>query len=411
MSTSDDVSRALQVLRTGAAEIVPEDELEEKLARSARDGRPLRVKLGIDPSAPDLHLGHAVVLGALRRFQDLGHVAVLIVGDFTGRVGDPTGQSETRPMLTGEALKENARTYLEQADRVLDLDRAEVRWNSEWLAALRFDDVARLASVLTVARLLERDDFARRYREGRPISLSEFLYPLMQGYDSVAVEADVELGGTDQTFNLLVGRDVQRAHGVEPQVAFTVPLLQGTDGVRKMSKTFGNHIGLTEPPEEQFGKAMSIADELIPTWFRLCTGLGPEELEDVERGLADGTLHPAEAKRRLAGEIVSRYHGPEAAAEARKRFDRVHRRHEVPEDVPEVQVPAEAVLDGRVWLPRLLTAAGLASSNADARRLIEQGGVRIDGEVVEEPDVEFEPAALAGRVVQVGRRRFVRLLG
>jgi tyrosyl-tRNA synthetase len=411
MSTSDDVSRALQVLRTGAAEIVPEDELEEKLARSARDGRPLRVKLGIDPSTPDLHLGHAVVLGALRRFQDLGHVAVLIVGDFTGRVGDPTGQSETRPMLTAEDLKENARTYLEQADRVLDLDRAEVRWNSEWLAALRFDDVARLASVLTVARLLERDDFARRYREGRPISLSEFLYPLMQGYDSVAVEADVELGGTDQTFNLLVGRDVQRAHGLEPQVAFTVPLLQGTDGVRKMSKTFGNHVALTEPPEEQFGKTMSIADELIPIWFRLCTGLGPEELEDVERGLVDGTLHPAEAKRRLAAEIVSRYHGPEAAAEVRSRFDRVHRRHEVPEDVPEVRVPAEAVLDGRVWLPRLLAAAGLASSNADARRLIEQGGVRIDSEVVEEPDVEFEASALVGRVIQVGRRRFVRLVG
>jgi tyrosyl-tRNA synthetase len=411
MSTSDDVSRALQVLRTGAAEIVPEAELEEKLARSARDGRPLRVKLGIDPSTPDLHLGHAVVFGALRRFQDLGHVAVLIVGDFTGRVGDPTGQSETRPMLTAEDLKENARTYLEQADRVLDLDHAEVRWNSEWLAALRFDDVARLASVLTVARLLGRDDFAGRYREGRPISLSEFLYPLMQGYDSVAVEADVELGGTDQTFNLLVGRDVQRAHGLEPQVAFTVPLLQGTDGVRKMSKTFGNHIGLTEPPEEQFGKTMSIADELIPIWFRLCTGLGPEELEEVERGLVDGTLHPAEAKRRLAAEIVSRYHGPQAAAEVRSRFDRVHRRHEVPEDVPEVRVPAEAVLDGRVWLPRLLAAAGLASSNADARRLIEQGGVRIDGEVVEEPDVEFEASALVGRVIQVGRRRFVRLVG
>jgi tyrosyl-tRNA synthetase len=227
MSTSEDVARALEVLRTGAAEIIPEDELEAKLARSgARDGRPLRVKLGIDPSAPDLHLGHAVVLGTLRRFQDLGHVAVLIVGDFTGRVGDPTGQSETRPMLTPGALEANARTYLEQADRVLDLERAEVRRNSEWLAGLRFEDVARLASVLTVARLLERDDFAGRYRDGRPISLSEFLYPLMQGYDSVAVEADVELGGTDQTFNLLVGRDVQRAHGQEPQVAFTVTLLR-----------------------------------------------------------------------------------------------------------------------------------------------------------------------------------------
>ena len=409
MSTSDDVSRALQVLRSSAAEIIPEDELNAKLSRSAREGRPLRIKLGIDPSAPDLHLGHAVVLGALRRFQDLGHVAVLIVGDFTGRVGDPTGQSETRPMLTADALEANARTYLEQADRVLDLGRADVRWNSEWLAALRFDDVARLASVLTVARLLDRDDFSARYREGRPISLSEFLYPLMQGYDSVAIEADVELGGTDQTFNLLVGRDIQRAHGQEPQVAFTVPLLQGTDGVRKMSKTYGNHIGLTDPPEEQFGKAMSIPDAMIPTWFRLCTGLPPEELDRIERGLADGSLHPAEAKRRLAAEIVSRYQGPDAAARAEERFDRVHREHELPEEVPESAIPPEAVHDGRVWLPRLLAATGLAQSNGDARRLIEQGGVRIDGEPVSDPDVEVRAEDLTGRVLQVGRRRFLRL--
>jgi tyrosyl-tRNA synthetase len=411
MSTSEDVSRQLQVLRSGAAEVVPEEGLEAKLVRSVQEGRPLRVKLGIDPSAPDLHLGHAVVLGTLRRFQDLGHTAVLIVGDFTGRVGDPTGQSETRPMLTPEALEANAQTYLEQADKVLDLERAQVRRNGEWLAGLRFADVARLASVLTVARLLERADFSERYKEGRPISLAEFLYPLMQGYDSVAVEADVELGGTDQTFNLLVGRDIQRAHGQEPQVVFTVPLLLGTDGVRKMSKTFGNHVGLTEPPEEQFGKVMSIPDDLIPAWFRLCTGVGPEELDTIEWGLADGTLHPAEQKLRLAAEIVTRYHGAEAARGAATRFDRVHRQHEVPEDVPEAQVPAEAVLDGRVWLPRLLSATGLASSNADARRLIEQGGVRIDGQVVGDPDAEFDPSDLAGRVVQVGRRRFVRLVG
>jgi tyrosyl-tRNA synthetase len=350
-----------------------------------------------------------VVLGALRRFQDLGHLAVLIVGDFTGRVGDPSGQSDTRPMLAPDALEANAKTYLEQADRVLDLERAEVRRNSEWLGGLRFDDVARLASVLTVARLLERDDFAGRYREGRPISLSEFLYPLMQGYDSVAVEADVELGGTDQTFNLLVGRDVQRAHGQQPQVAFTVPLLPGTDGVRKMSKTFGNHVGLTEPPEEQFGKTMSIPDDLIATWFRLCTRLELEELDGIERGLAEGTLHPAEAKRRLAAEIVTRYHGAEAAGVAEERFDRVHRQHEVPDEVPESAIPPDAVHDGRVWLPRLLATTGLASSNADARRLIEQGGVRLDGEVVKDPDAEFKADELSGRVLQVGRRRFVRL--
>jgi tyrosyl-tRNA synthetase len=409
MSASLDVSHQLDVLRSGAAEIIPEEELERKLARSLEHGRPLRVKLGIDPSSPDLHLGHAVVLGALSRFQDLGHTAVLIVGDFTGRVGDPAGQSETRPLLTPEELEANARTYLDQAGNVLDAGRAEVRRNSEWLAGLTFADVARLASTLTVARLLERDDFSARFREGRAISLTEFLYPLMQGYDSVAIEADVELGGTDQTFNLLVGRDIQRAHGQEPQVAFTMPLLTGTDGDRKMSKSFGNHIGLTDPPEEQFGKTMSIPDDLLSEWFRLCTGLPPEELEVLDRGLADGSLHPGEQKRRLAREIVTRYHGAEAAGAAKERFDLVHREHEVPEEVPEAPIPPGAVTDGRVWLPRLLAMTGLAGSNAEGRRLIAQRGVRLDGEPVTDPDAEVGPEELAGRVLQVGRRRFLRL--
>jgi tyrosyl-tRNA synthetase len=408
MSSPSDVARQVQVLRAGAADVIPAEELERKLARSA-GARPLRVKLGIDPSAPDLHLGHAVVLGALRRFQDLGHTAVLIVGDFTGLVGDPTGQSETRPVLSPEELEANARTYLEQAERVLDVERAEIRRNSEWLAPLTFADVARLAGTLTVARLLERDDFSARFRDGRPISLSEFLYPLMQGYDSVAVEADVELGGTDQTFNLLVGRDIQRAHGQEPQVAFTVPLLPGTDGGRKMSKSFGNHVGLTDPPEEQFGRTMSIPDELIGPWFRLCTALPREDVDVIERGLADGSLRPEEQKRRLAREIVARYHGPALADEAEARFDRVHREHEIPDDVPEVPIPAEAVGDDVVWLPRLLAALGMASSNADGRRLIEQGGVRLDGRPISDPDAELDPADLTGRVIQVGRRRFVRI--
>jgi tyrosyl-tRNA synthetase len=408
MSSPSDVARQVQVLRAGAADVIPAEELERKLARSA-GARPLRVKLGIDPSAPDLHLGHAVVLGALRRFQDLGHTAVLIVGDFTGLVGDPTGQSETRPVLSPEELEANARTYLEQAERVLDVERAEIRRNSEWLAPLTFADVARLAGTLTVARLLERDDFSARFRDGRPISLSEFLYPLMQGYDSVAVEADVELGGTDQTFNLLVGRDIQRAHGQEPQVAFTVPLLPGTDGGRKMSKSFGNHVGLTDPPEEQFGRTMSIPDELIGPWFRLCTALPREDVDVIERGLADGSLRPEEQKRRLAREIVARYHGPALADEAEARFDRVHREHEIPDDVPEVPIPAEAVGDDVVWLPRLLAALGMASSNADGRRLIEQGGVRLDGRPISDPDAELDPTDLTGRVIQVGRRRFVRI--
>jgi tyrosyl-tRNA synthetase len=401
----EEAPRQLEVLLSGAAEVIPVEELEQKLGA----GRTLRVKLGIDPSRPDLHLGHAVVLRKLRQFQDLGHTAVLIIGDFTGLVGDPTGQSETRPLLSPDEMAANARTYLDQSGRVLDMDRAEVRRNSEWLAGLTFADVIRLAEHLTVARLLERDDFSERYRAGKAISLVEFLYPLMQGYDSVAIQADVEMGGTDQTFNLLVGRDIQRAHGQAPQVVFTMPLLTGTDGARKMSKSFGNHVGLTEPPEEQFGKVMSIPDELIGSWLRLCTLVEPDEVDAAERGLADGSLHPAKQKRRLAREIVALYHGEEAAIAAEERFDRVHKEHEIPENVEEVDIPTDALRNGKVWLPRLMTAAGLSSSNADARRLIEQGGVRLDGQAITDPDAEFSQGELSGRVLQVGRRRFVKL--
>lgn len=397
-----DPKEQLRILLSGAAEVIPVEELERKL----EGGSPLRVKLGIDPSAPDLHLGHAVVLRTLRRFQDLGHTAVLIIGDFTGRVGDPSGQTETRPMLTPDQLEANARTYLDQAGTVLDVEKAEIRRNGEWLAPLTFADVARLAGRLTVAQLLERDDFQTRYRGGQPISLVEFLYPLMQSYDSVAVEADVEMGGTDQTFNLMVGRDMQRAHDQEPQVVFTVPLLTGTDGTRKMSKSYGNHIGLTESPEEQFGKAYSIPDGRIVEWFRLCTDLHPDEIGEIERGLADGSLHPAEQKRRLAREIVTLYHGPEAAAAAEERYDRVHREGEAPEDIREVPLP-----DGKdpVWVAGLIADAGLASSRGEARRLIEQGGVRIDGAPFEDPQGEVARADLVGKVLQVGKRRFARL--
>jgi tyrosyl-tRNA synthetase len=404
MAPPHPVDRQLELLLSGAAAVIPQEELEAKLAA----GRPLRVKLGIDPSAPDLHLGHAVVLRKLRRFQDLGHTAVLIVGDFTGLVGDPAGQSETRPMLTAEELAANARTYFEQVGKVLDLDGAEVRRNSEWLAGLTFEDVARLAATQTVARLLERADFDARYREGKPISLAEFLYPLMQGYDSVAIRADVEMGGTDQTFNLLVGRDIQRVHGQEPQVAFTMPLLPGTDGVRKMSKSFGNQVGLADPAEEQFGRVMSVPDEAMAAWFRLCTDLEPGELDALEGQLAEGSLRPDIAKRRLAREIVRLYHGEEPATAAEARFDQIHRRHEVPDDVEEMRLPENTIRDGSIWLPRLLTTTGLAASNGEARRLIEQGGVRVDGEPVGDPDAELPAESLAGKVLQVGRRRFVR---
>jgi tyrosyl-tRNA synthetase len=402
MPPAASLSSQLDTLLSGTAEVIPVEDLEAKLSR----GRPLRVKLGIDPSAADLHIGHAVVLGALRRFQDLGHIAVLIVGDFTGRVGDPSGQSETRQMLTARELDRNSATYFEQAGKVLDMDRAEVRRNSEWLAPLTFEDVARLGSTLTVARLLERDDFAERFRGERPISVSELLYPLMQAYDSVAIEADVEMGGTDQTFNLLVGRDMQRAHGQEPQVVYTMPLLLGTDGERKMSKSLGNQVALADPPEEQFGKVMSIPDELVVPWLRQCTGLQPSDVDAIERDLDGGSLRPDLAKRRLAREIVARYHGADAAEAAEERFDRVHKRRELPDEMPEFRIPDNL---RSVSIARLIADAGLAGSRSDARRLIAQGGVRIDGEVFADVHGDLPRDQLLGRVLQVGKRRFVRL--
>ena len=398
-------SALLAQLLRGAAEVIREDELDRRLA----SGRALRVKLGIDPSRPDLHLGHAVVLRKLRQFQDLGHTAVLIIGDFTGRVGDPSGQSETRPFLDEREVEENARTYLDQAGLVLNLERAEVRRNSEWLARLAMGDVLRLAASSTVARMLERDDFQARYKEGRPISVAEFLYPPIQAMHSVAVRAVVEMGGADQKFNLLVGRDIQRQYGQEPQVVFTMPLLEGLEGERKMSKSYGNYVSLKDPPEEMFGKLMRIPDGLMGKYLLLCTDLEAEEARRIERGLADGSLRPEVEKRRIAGAIVRLYHGPEAAEWAAARFDAVHREHQVPEDVPELAVPRAAVREGTVWLPRLLTSLGLASSNSEARRLIEGGGVRIDGQVLTDPEAELEQARLEGAVLQVGRRRFARL--
>jgi len=393
-------------LRRGAAEIIPADALDEKLAL----GRPLRVKLGIDPSRPDLTLGHSVVLGALQRFLESGHEAILIVGDFTGRVGDPSGRSETRPMLTAEEADENARSYLEQAGLVLDVERATVRRNSEWLAELDAADLIQLASVTTIAQMLEREDFRARYQADQPISVVEFLYPLLQGYDSVAVEADVELGGTDQTFNLLMGREVQRAYGQEPQAVLTVPLIEGLDGVRKMSKSFDNYVALTEAPDEMFGKLMSLPDGLIAKYERLCTDLGAADNERVVAGLADGSIHPNAEKRRMARTIVERYHGPGSGEAAESAFDKVFRAHETPEDVPEVALPADVATDGIVWLPKALVAAGLASSNGEARRAIEQGGVRIDGETVATDTIEVPVYRLIGAVLQVGRRRFAKIV-
>jgi tyrosyl-tRNA synthetase len=404
-----DVAEQVRFLSRNAAEVISPEELGRKLERAGTEGRPLRVKLGLDPTAEHVTLGWAVVLRKLREFQDLGHTAVLIVGDFTARVGDPSGRTEARPRLAREVVEGYARRLLGQFERVLSPERLEVRYNSEWLDSMGMEQVLRLTGLTTVARMLERDDFARRYAEGRPISLTELLYPLFQAYDSVAVRADVELGGTDQTFNLLVGRDVQRDHGQDPQVVLTMPLLEGLDGVQKMSQSLGNYVGITEPPAEMFGKLMRVPDPLIVKYLRLCTPLPEEEVDGIERDLARGDLRPDLAKRRLAREVVDLYHGPGAGEAAERRFDLVHREREIPVDVPEVPLPESLAGEERVWLPRLLAQLGLASSSSEARRLIRQGGVRIDGEPVTDPEAEVGVRGLRGKVLQVGRRRFVRV--
>jgi tyrosyl-tRNA synthetase len=406
-----DPREQLEFLSRNAAEVIPRDELLAKLERAASEGRALRVKLGLDPTAGEVTLGWAVVLRKLREFQDLGHTAVLIVGDFTARVGDPSGKSETRPRLGKDEVEANARRVLGQFDRILSPDRLEVRYNSEWLEPMDMEEVLRLTSSYTVARMLERDDFAKRFEEQRPISMMEFLYPLLQARDSVAVESDVELGGNDQKFNLLVGRDIQRDWGQEPQVVFTMPLLVGLDGSRVMGQSLGNYVGIAEPPDEMFGKLMSIPDELIVQYLRLCTAFPSTEIEEIERGIADGTVRPDLAKRRLAREIVDLYHRSGSGSEAEARFDLVHKAHEVPDDVPEMPIPPSLAGQGRVWVPRLLKELGLAGSTSEGRRLIEQGGVRIDGTRVGDPGQEMAVGELTGKVLQVGTRKFVRISG
>ena len=398
----------LEALLAGTAEVVPADGLEDKLAL----GRPLRIKLGLDPTAPSVTLGWAVVLRKLRQFQDVGHTAVLIVGDFTAQVGDPSGKSQTRPRLSREEVEGYRDRLLDQFWLILDRDKTEVRHNSEWLAGLDMEGILKLTSSTTVARMLERDDFAKRYASEQPISLMEFLYPLLQGLDSVAIQADVELGGTDQKFNLLVGRDLQRAEGQEPQVAVTMPLLVGTDGAQKMSQSLGNYVGITEGPDDMFGKLLRVPDELIPDYRRLTLDFftEPSRTERVAAGLADGTLEPWQEKRAMAREVVDLYHGAGTGISAQEAFDRVHREHELPDEIGEAPVPSDLVKDGSVFLPALMTSLGLAASNGEARRLLGQGGVRLDGEPLPAEPLEVEVSTLVGRVLQVGRRRFVRLV-
>ena len=392
------VDEQMARLRRGTAEIIVEAELIQKLQRARATGTPLKVKLGLDPTAPDLHLGHTVVLQKLRDFQDLGHQIIIIIGDFTGMIGDPTGRSETRRPLSWDEIRANAETYRAQLGKILEMTRTRVEFNSTWLSPLTFEGVIRETAHLTVAQMLQREDFASRYASGRPISLHEFLYPIAQAYDSVALGADVELGGTDQTFNLLVGRDLQRAHEQEPQVALTVPILEGLDGAQKMSKSLGNYVGIAEPAAEMFGKLMSVSDTLMFRYFELVTRISPEEIARLRR------LHPMEAKKRLARIVTAQYHGEAAAAEAEAEFVRVIQNRQVPEIIETVALVAEG--EGiPVW--KALTAAGIASSNSEARRKMGEGAVRVDGERV----IDLERVLGRGSqvVLQLGRR-FKRVL-
>lgn len=384
-----------KLIMRGTADIITEEELKEKL----EEGQPLRVKLGIDATGPDIHLGFAVPLRKLRQFQELGHIAVLVIGDFTAKIGDPSGQSKTRPVLTDEEIKRNMARYKEDIFNILLPERTEFRYNSEWCAPLSSTDVIRLAQKVTLARIIERDDFEKRLKENSPISLHELLYPIFQAYDSVFINADIELGGTDQTFNLLMGRELQRGFGKPPQVCLTLPLLEGLNGVKKMSKSYNNYISIKDPPDEMFGKIMSISDLLIIKYYELCTGLSVEEIKKIKEILASGA-NPRDMKARLAKEIVKMYHSEKAAVEAEREFERIFREKGIPDDI------GSYTLKGKIWIVRLLQNVGFATTGSEARRLINQGAVEIDGEVIKDVNYEVDK----GGVLKVGKRRFIKLI-
>lgn len=389
-------------IKHGVADLINEQDLVKKIEKSIKENKPLVVKLGLDPTAPDIHLGHTVPLRKLRLFQEFGHQVVIVIGGFTARIGDPTGKSVTRPPLTKEEVLKNAETYKTQIFKVLDPEKTIVRDNSEWLESMNFADVLRLASSYTVARMMERDDFSKRFKEGRAIGVHEFMYPLMQGHDSVALHTDVEFGGTDQTFNLLMGRHLQELEGQEPQVVITMPLLEGLDGVQKMSKSLGNYIGIDEEPKEMYGKAMSIPDELMMRYFMLVTDMPIEEQEDMEKRLESGELHPRDAKMQLARIIVRLYHGEEVALEAEEEFKRVFQQRALPTDIPEyaMDAPTEPI-----FVPQFCTDAGLTASNGEARRSIKAGAFKVNGEKYTEENLTLEE----GMIVQVGKRKFIKI--
>lgn len=396
------IARQAEKLRAMVRDVVPEDGLYEKLRRAAVERRPLRIKLGMDPTAPDVHLGHAVPLSLLRELQEMGHEVDLVIGDFTARIGDPSGRSETRKPMTPEQIAENAKSYADQVFRILDPAHTTLHYNSSWLSPLTLGDVLEITATYTVARMLERDDFSKRFQQNLPIGVHEFLYPLMQGYDSVALHSDIEVGGTDQRFNLIVGRHLQENFGQVPQAAIMVEILEGTDGKQKMSKSLGNYIGLNEPPDEMFGKIMSIPDTLMPRYYQLVSGLPPQQIQGILQALKENRVHPRDAKLQLAGAIVRRFWGAEAAEQAEARFMRIFHRGDLPEQMPEYAVGSQPI-----WLPRLMVSIGLAHSHGEARRLIEQGAVMLNGSRLRDPSIEIVPQE--GDVLQVGKRRFARL--
>jgi len=398
------VAEQMAIIKRGTVEILVEKELEEKLEKSLKTGVPLRIKAGFDPTAPDLHLGHTVLLQKMRQFQQLGHEVCFLIGDFTGMIGDPTGKSETRKALTSEDVLRNAETYKEQVFKILDPAKTKVMFNSEWLSGMNATDMIALAAKYTVARMLERDDFGKRYANQLPISIHEFLYPLIQGYDSVAMKADVELGGTDQKFNLLVGRELQREYGQAPQAVITMPLLEGLDGVNKMSKSLGNYIGINDPPDEIFGKIMSISDDLMLRYYELLSDLSLAEIEKIKLGLKAHEIHPMDVKKQLGREITSRYHGHGAGAQAEENFVKRFRDNQTPDEMPEITVTAEG---SKLLLCKLLASAGLVPSNSEGRRAIKGGGVKVDGEKISDENLEIE--SIGEYVVQVGKRRFAKI--
>ncbi|MBC7961934.1 MAG: tyrosine--tRNA ligase [Steroidobacteraceae bacterium] len=399
------VAEQMAVIKRGAVEILVEKELEEKLEKSLKSGVPLKIKAGFDPTASDLHLGHTVLIQKLRQFQQLGHEVNFLIGDFTGMIGDPTGKSETRKVLTREDVLKYAETYKEQAFKILDPEKTKVVYNSDWINKLDAAAMIGLASKYTVARMLERDDFHKRFTSQQPISIHEFLYPLIQGYDSVALKSDVELGGTDQKFNLLMGRELQREWGQSPQCILTMPILEGLDGVNKMSKSLGNYIGISEPGDEIFGKVMSISDDLMIRYYELLSDLPLTELEKLKSGLKDRSLHPMAVKKALGREIVSRFHGAGAGESAEENFVKRFKENEIPDEMPQV---CFALSDGSVLLARAMTEAGLTKSNGEGRRAIDQGGVKLDGEKVS--DTNLELTAAGEYIVQIGKRRFARIV-